>query len=195
MIAICAVLGYMAYALHQKLQLEEGTREGLIALFNLKTSYIEKANGERLAMQEKIMVDRQTFNSLMDDKVKGWEKSTGVKLGRINSIVEATYSTVRKGRATGRDTIMVFSSDTSVHRKDTVVVFNFSDKWGTEKIIVKDKEAIRIDSTTNRIAVIESKEKWKLKHLWQKRKNRISLLIFNPNSRIDTLRNLEVLEK
>lgn len=173
----------------------EQTKNALVALLNLKTNQVSGANMERLAMQEKIMVDRQTFNSLIEGKVKEWEKSTGVKLGRINSIVEATYSTVRKGRATGRDTVMVFSSDTSVHKKDTVVVFNFSDKWGTEKIIVKDKEAIRIDSTTNRIALIESKEKWRLKNLWQKRKNRISLLIFNPNSQIDTLRNLEVLEK
>ena len=173
----------------------EQTKDALIALLNIKTTTIQGLNNERYSIQEKIMVDRQTFDNLIEDKVKIWEKSSGIKLGKISSLVEATYSTVRKGRAIGRDTIMVFSSDTSVHKKDTVVVFNFSDKWGTEKIMVKDKEAIRIDSTRNKIAIIETRDKWKLKNLWQRRKKKIALLIFNPNSQIDTLNNLEVLDK
>ena len=195
LLVICLLLGCCCFWMWDNMDKNEQTKNALVALLNLKTNQVSGANMERLAMQEKIMVDRQTFNSILDDKVKGWEKSTGVRLGKINSLVEATYSTVRKGRSIGRDTVMVFSSDTSIHKKDTVVVFNFTDKWGSETIMVKDKEAIRIDSTINKIAVIESKEKWRLKNLWQKRKKRISLLIFNPNSRIDTLRNLEVLEK
>ena len=177
------------------MQKTEQTKEGLIEIINNKSTSIEGLNNERYVIEDKIMVDKQTFDNLIDDKVKGWEKASGIKLGKISSLVEATYSTVKKGRAIGRDTIMVFSSDTSVHKKDTVVVFNFSDKWGTEKIMVKDKEAIRIDSTRNKIAIIETRDKWKLKNLWQRRKKKIALLIFNPNSQVDTLHNLEILEK
>jgi hypothetical protein len=195
LLIVCLALGLTAYWFYDISKKDEQTKAGLIALLNLKTEQLTGSNNERLAIQEKIMVDRQTFNTLIDDKVKGWEKSTGAKLGKINSLVEATYSTVRKGRAFGKDTVMVFSLDTSVHKKDTVVVFHFADKWGSETIMVKDREAIIIDSTINKIAILESKESWKLKHLWQRRKKRISLLIFNPNSRIDTLQNLEVLEK
>lgn len=192
---ICLLLGVSFFWIWDNMQKTEQTKEGLIALLNIKTTTIQGLNNERYAIQEKIMVDRQTFDNLIEDKVKVWEKSSGIKLGKISSLVEATYSTVRKGRAIGKDTIMVFSSDTSVHKKDTVVVFNFSDKWGTEKIMVKDKEAIRIDSTRNKIAIIETRDKWKLKNLWQRRKKKIALLIFNPNSQIDTLNNLEVLDK
>lgn len=192
---ICLLLGVSFFWIWDRMEKTEQTKDGLIALLNIKTTTIQGLNNERYAIQEKIMVDRQTFDNLIEDKVKVWEKSSGIKLGKISSLVEATYSTVRKGRAIGKDTIMVFSSDTSVHKKDTVVVFNFSDKWGTEKIMVKDKEAIRIDSTRNKIAIIETRDKWKLKNLWQRRKKKIALLIFNPNSQIDTLNNLEVLDK
>ena len=192
---ICLLLGVSFFWIWDRMEKTEQTKDALIALLNIKTTTIQGLNNERYSIQEKIMVDRQTFDNLIEDKVKIWEKSSGIKLGKISSLVEATYSTVRKGRAIGRDTIMVFSSDTSVHKKDTVVVFNFSDKWGTEKIMVKDKEAIRIDSTRNKIAIIETRDKWKLKNLWQRRKKKIALLIFNPNSQIDTLNNLEVLDK
>ena len=192
---ICLLLGVSFFWISDRMEKTEQTKDGLIALLNIKTTTIQGLNNERYAIQEKIMVDRQTFDNLIEDKVKVWEKSSGIKLGKISSLVEATYSTVRKERAIGKDTIMVFSSDTSVHKKDTVVVFNFSDKWGTEKIMVKDKEAIRIDSTRNKIAIIETRDKWKLKNLWQRRKKKIALLIFNPNSQIDTLNNLEVLDK
>ena len=192
---ICLLLGVSFFWIWDRMEKTEQTKDGLIALLNIKTTTIQGLNNERYAIQEKIMVDRQTFDNLIEDKVKVWEKLSGIKLGKISSLVEATYSTVRKGRAIGKDTIMVFSSDTSVHKKDTVVVFNFSDKWGTEKIMVKDKEAIRIDSTRNKIAIIETRDKWKLKNLWQRRKKKIALLIFNPNSQIDTLNNLEVLDK
>jgi hypothetical protein len=181
--------------MYDSMQKTEQTKEGLIAIINDKSTSIQGLNHERYVIEDKIMVDRQTFDNLIEEKVKGWEKSSGFKLGKINSLVEATYYTIRKGRAIGRDTIMVFSSDTSVHKKDTVVVFNFSNQWGSEKIIVKDKEAIRIDSSRNKIAIIESRDKWKLKNLWRKRKKKVSLLIFTPNSQVDTLQNLEVLER
>lgn len=192
---ICLVLVCCTYWMYDNMQKTEQTKEGLIAIINDKATSIQGLNHERYVIEDKIMVDRQTFDNLIEEKVKGWEKSSGFKLGKINSLVEATYYTIRKGRAIGRDTIMLFSSDTSVHKKDTVVVFNFSNQWGSEKIMVKDKEAIRIDSTRNKIAIIESKDKWKFKNLWQKRKKKISLLIFTPNSQVDTLQNLEVLER
>jgi hypothetical protein len=192
---ICLVLICSTYWMYDSMQKTEQTKEGLIAIINDKSTSIQGLNHERYVIEDKIMVDRQTFDNLIEEKVKGWEKSSGFKLGKINSLVEATYYTIRKGRAIGRDTIMVFSSDTSVHKKDTVVVFNFSNQWGSEKIIVKDKEAIRIDSSRNKIAIIESRDKWKLKNLWRKRKKKVSLLIFTPNSQVDTLQNLEVLER
>jgi hypothetical protein len=53
--------------------------------------------------------------------------------------------------------------------------------------------------TTNQIAVLESKDRWKARHIlpwnWGKRKRNIKLLVFNPNTSIDTLSNLSIIQK
>ena len=169
----------------------------LMKLLSTKNQEVIKGDsGETLIRQAKVEVSRQTFNQIMGEKIDQLETRLNTRFNRIENITQISVKTITKQKMQGKDTVMVWHFDsTAAPKMDTVLVFRFTDKFGTSQITVKGKEAIKIDSTVNSFYIIEDREKWKLKHLFRKREKRFNLIIMNPNSRLDTLRNLSVMPK
>jgi uncharacterized protein YdcH (DUF465 family) len=169
----------------------------LMKLLSTKNQEVIKGDsGETLIRQAKVEVSRQTFNQIMGEKIDQLETRLNTRFNRIETITQISVKTITKQKMQGKDTVMVWHFDsTAAPKMDTVLVFRFTDKFGTSQITVKGKEAIKIDSTVNSFYIIEDKEKWKLKHLFRRREKRFNLVIMNPNSRLDTLRNLSVMPK
>jgi hypothetical protein len=169
----------------------------LMKLLSVKNQEVIKGDsGETLIRQAKVEVSRQTFNQIMGEKIDQLETRLNTRFNRIENITQVSVKTITKQKMHGKDTVMVWHFDsTAAPKMDTVLVFRFTDKFGTSQITVKGKEAIKIDSTLNSFYIIEDREKWKLKHLFRRREKRFNLVIMNPNSRLDTLRNLSVMPK
>jgi uncharacterized protein YdcH (DUF465 family) len=169
----------------------------LMKLLSTKNQEVIKGDsGETLIRQAKVEVSRQTFNQIMGEKIDQLETRLNTRFNRIENITQISVKTITKQKMQGKDTVMVWHFDsTAAPKMDTVLVFRFTDKFGTSQITVKGKEAIKIDSTVNSFYIIEDREKWKLKHLFRKREKRFNLIIMNPNSRLDTLRNLSVMPR
>lgn len=169
----------------------------LMKLLRTKNQEVIKGDsGETLLRQAKVEVSRQTFNQIMGEKIDQLETRLNTRFNRIENITQISVKTITKQKMQGKDTVMVWHFDsTAAPKMDTVLVFRFTDKFGTSQITVKGKEAIKIDSTVNSFYIIEDKEKWKLKHLFRRREKRFNLVIMNPNSRLDTLRNLSVMPR
>lgn len=169
----------------------------LMKLLSTKNQEVIKGDsGETLIRQAKVEVSRQTFNQIMGEKIDQLETRLNTRFNRIENITQVSVKTITKQKMQGKDTVMVWHFDsTAAPKMDTVLVFRFTDKFGTSQITVKGKEAIKIDSTVNSFYIIEDKEQWKLKHLFRRREKRFNLVILNPNSRLDTLRNLSVMPK
>jgi uncharacterized protein YdcH (DUF465 family) len=169
----------------------------LLKLLSTKNQEVIKGDsGETLIRQSKVEVSRQTFNQIMGEKIDQLETRLNTRFNRIETITDFSVKTITKQKLHGKDTVMVWHFDsTAAPKMDTVLVFRFTDKFGSSQITVKGKEAIKIDSTVNSFYIIEDKEKWKLKHLFKRREKRFNLVIMNPNSRLDTLRNLSVMPK
>ena len=169
----------------------------LMKMLSTKNQEVIKGDsGETLIRQAKVEVSRQTFNQIMGEKIDQLETRLNTRFNRIETITQISVKTITKQKMQGKDTVMVWHFDsTAAPKMDTVLVFRFTDKFGTSQITVRGKEAIKIDSTVNSFYIIEDKEKWKLKHLFRKREKRFNLVIMNPNSRLDTLRNLSVMPR
>jgi hypothetical protein len=169
----------------------------LMKLLSAKNQEVIKGDsGETLIRQAKVEVSRQTFNQIMGEKIDQLETRLNTRFNRIETITQVSVKTITKQKMHGKDTVMVWHFDsTAAPKMDTVLVFRFTDKFGTSQITVKGKEAIKIDSTLNSFYIIEDLEKWKLKHLFRRREKRFNLVIMNPNSRLDTLRNLSVMPR
>ena len=169
----------------------------LMKLLSTKNQEVIKGDsGETLIRQAKVEVSRQTFNQIMGEKIDQLETRLNTRFNRIETITQISVKTITKQKMQGKDTVMVWHFDsTAAPKMDTVLVFRFTDKFGTSQITVKGKEAIKIDSTVNSFYIIEDREKWKLKHLFRKREKRFNLIIMNPNSRLDTLRNIRVMPR
>jgi len=169
----------------------------LLKLLSTKNQEVIKGDsGETLIRQAKVEVSRQTFNQIMGEKIDQLETRLNTRFNRIETITQISVKTITKQKMQGKDTVMVWHFDsTAAPKMDTVLVFRFTDKFGSSQITVKGKEAIKIDSTVNSFYIIEDREKWKLKHLFRRREKRFNLVIMNPNSRLDTLRNLSVMPR
>jgi uncharacterized protein YdcH (DUF465 family) len=169
----------------------------LLKLLSTKNQEVIKGDsGETLIRQAKVEVSRQTFNQIMGEKIDQLETRLNTRFNRIETITDFSVKTITKQKLHGKDTVMVWHFDsTAAPKMDTVLVFRFTDKFGSSQITVKGKEAIKIDSTVNSFYIIEDREKWKLKHLFRRREKRFNLVIMNPNSRLDTLRNLSVMPR
>jgi uncharacterized protein YdcH (DUF465 family) len=193
------VLAMGIYLIYRERKFRQVVSENgnLMKMLSTKNQEVIKGDsGETLIRQAKVEVSRQTFNQIMGEKIDQLETRLNTRFNRIETITQISVKTITKQKMQGKDTVMVWHFDsTAAPKMDTVLVFRFTDKFGTSQITVKGKEAIKIDSTVNSFYIIEDKEKWKLKHLFRRREKRFNLVIMNPNSRLDTLRNLSVMPR
>ena len=193
------VLAMSIYLIYRERKFGQVVSENgnLMKMLSTKNQEVIKGDsGETLIRQAKVEVSRQTFNQIMGEKIDQLETRLNTRFNRIENITQISVKTITKQKMQGKDTVMVWHFDSMAAPKmDTVLVFRFMDKFGTSQITVKGKEAIKIDSTINSFYIIEDKEKWKLKHLFRRREKRFNLVIMNPNSRLDTLRNLSVMPR
>ena len=199
LVMICAIIGLVAYLIYRERKFGQMISENgnlLKLLTDKKIEVLKGDSGETMLRQAKVEVSRQTFNQIMGEKIDKLEGRMNTRFNRIESITELSVKTITKQKIHGKDTVMVWHFDsTAAPKLDSVLVFRFTDKFGSSQITVRGKEAIKIDSTLNSFYIIEDKEKWKLKHLFKKRERRFNLLIMNPNSKLDTLRNLSVMPR
>ena len=199
LVMICAIIGLGAYLIYRERKFGQMVSENgnlLKLLTDKKIEVLKGDSGETMLRQAKVEVSRQTFNQIMGEKIDKLEDRMNTRFNRIESITELSVKTITKQKIHGKDTVMVWHFDsTAAPKLDSVLVFRFTDKFGSSQITVRGKEAIKIDSTLNSFYIIEDREKWKLKHLFKKRERRFNLLIMNPNSKLDTLRNLSVMPR
>jgi len=198
-VMICAIFGLAAYLIYRERKFGQMVSENgnlLKLLTDKKQEILKGDSGETMIRQTKVEVSRQTFSQIMGDKIEGLEGRMNTRFNRIESITQLSVKTITKQKIYGKDTVMVWHFDsTAAPKLDSVLVFRFTDKFGSSQITVRGKEAIKIDSTLNSFYIIEDKEKWKLKHLFRKREKRFNLIIMNPNSKLDTLQNLTVMPR
>jgi hypothetical protein len=197
-IAMLMMAGMGAYIFYREKNVKRliYSNENLLKFITAKNQESKGDSGETIVRQPKIEVSRETMNQLMGDKIDKLEDRLNTRFNRIESITELSVKTITKQKIYGKDTVMVWHFDsTAAPKLDTVMVFRFSDKFGSSQITVKGREAIKVDSTINSFYIIEDREKWKLKHLFRKREKRFNLIIMNPNSRLDTLKNLSVMPR
>jgi hypothetical protein len=171
--------------------------KGLNQVSNPQTIITKSATGETVASQPKAEVSKETFSNLMDDKLAEFSKKTNQDLGKVLSVVEAKLTTDRIVKVPVHDTTVI-----RITVRDTIripaKVLKWQSKFESGTVLVEGDSATVQTKTTNQIAVLESKDRWKAKHIlpwnWGKRKRNIKLLVFNPNTSIDTLSNLSIIK-
>jgi hypothetical protein len=170
---------------------------GLNQVANPQTTITKSATGETVASQPKAEVSKETFSNLMDEKLAEYSKKTNQDLGRVLSVVEAKLSTDGIAKVPVHDTTVI-----RITIRDTVripaKVLRWKSRFESGTVLVEGDSATVQTKTVNQLAVIESKDRWKPKHIlpwnWGKRKRNIKLLVFNPNTSIDTLSNLSIIK-
>jgi len=187
--------GLIFVVIQQGRQLHEAetSRDGLKSMLQPETLIKKAATGETMAVQPKAVVDRQTFNDLTQDDIIDMERRMGAKIGKVEGLIKATLASTNIVKVPVRDTVLIH---------DTVKVQAKSIRWkgkfeSGSVLIHNDSAHVKTESI-NRLAVLETKDRWKIKHLWPgywgTRKKRVSLLVYNPGTSIDTLYNLSVIQ-
>jgi hypothetical protein len=194
LLGCCVAFIYLDY--HTKADLEQEIK-GLKQVANPHTTVTKSATGETVASQPKAEVSKETFSNLMDEKLAEYSKKTNQDLGKVLSVVEAKLRTDGIVKVPVHDTTVI-----RITIRDTVripaKVLRWKSRFESGTVLVEGDSATVQTKTTNQIAVLESKDRWKPKHIlpwnWGKRKRNIKLLVFNPNTSIDTLSNLSIIK-
>lgn len=195
-ILLCACVAFIYFDRNDKADLREEIK-GLKQVANPQTTITKSATGETVASQPKAEVSKETFSNLMDEKLAAYSKKTNQDLGKVLSVVEAKLSTDRIVKVPVHDTTVI-----RITVRDTIripaKVLKWNSRFESGTVLVEGDSATVQTKTTNQIAVLESKDRWKPKHIlpwnWGKRKRNIKLLVFNPNTSIDTLSNLSIIK-
>jgi len=196
-ILLCGCVAFIYLDYNQIADLKEEIK-GLNQVSNPQTIITKSPTGETVASQPKAEVSKETFSNLMDDKLAEYSKKTNQDLGKVLSVVEAKLTTDRIVKVPVHDTTVI-----RITVRDTIrvaaKVLKWHSKFESGTVLVDGDSATVQTKTTNQIAVLESKDRWKAKHIlpwnWGKRKRNIKLLVFNPNTSIDTLSNLSIIQK
>jgi hypothetical protein len=196
LILLCGSLAFIYLDYNQIADLKEEIK-GLNQVANPQTIITKSPTGETVASQPKAEVSKETFSNLMDDKLAEYSKKTNQDLGKVLSVVEAKLTTDRIVKVPVHDTTVI-----RITVRDTIripaKVLKWHSKFESGTVLVEGDSATVQTKTTNQIAVLESKDRWKAKHIlpwnWGKRKRNIKLLVFNPNTSIDTLSNLSIIK-
>lgn len=165
---------------------------GLRQTLKPETETHTAATGESVTIQPKAEVSAETFRDLMQPEISQWEKTLDQKLGRVEGLVKASITTSSTNRVPLRDTIII---------RDTIPVQARAARWQgrfeSGLVLIDGDSALVQTQVTNRIAVLETKDRWKPRHIfpwnWGTRKRRVNLLVFNPGTKVDTLSNLSVI--
>ncbi len=195
-ILLGACVAFIYFDHHTKADLEQEIK-GLKQVANPQTIITKSPTGETVASQPKAEVSKETFSNLMDEKLAEYSKKTNQDLGKVLSVVEAKLSTDRIVKVPVHDTTVI-----RITVRDTIripaKVLKWNSRFESGTVLVEGDSATVQTKTTNQIAVLESKDRWKPKHIfpwnWGKRKRNIKLLVFNPNTSIDTLSNLSIIK-
>lgn len=195
----CLILGMAGYIYHDHSQRSKLKEEvsGLNQVANPQTTITKSKTGETVASQPKAEVSKETFSNLMDEKLKEYSKKTNQDLGKVLSVVEAKLRTDGIVKVPVHDTTVI-----RITVRDTVripaKVLRWNSRFESGTVLVEGDSATVQTKSVNQIAVLESKDRWKPKHIlpwnWGKRKRNIKLLVFNPNTSIDTLSNLSIIK-
>jgi hypothetical protein len=153
--------------------------------------------GQQLATQPKVEVGKNTFRNLTEKRIRAMEKESGLDMGNVSTLTETTVTTQREIKAPlTTDTL---NGKTGATDSFPILVrrFHIRTRFGTMAGQIRGDSITIRDSVANPITLLETRPKWKLRHLWPwnwgTRKREVKLLIHNPDSRIDTLTNISVI--
>jgi hypothetical protein len=170
---------------------------GLNQVAKAQTVITKSETGETVASQPKAEVSKETFSNLMDEKLEQYSRQTQQDLGKVYSLVDVTLSTIKSQKLPVKDSVIITYRDSVVIR-DSVRAIRWNGRFENGLVLIKGDSATVNTQTVNKLAVLESKDRWKAKHIlpwnWGKRKKRVKLLVFNPDSRVDTLTNLSIIQ-
>lgn len=193
--------GLTVFVLQDLIRLKNTEIKGMNARIVPETVVTRSETGETAATQLKAEVSAETFRNLMDERIREMERRTDARLGKVQSVVEATLTTVNRQRLPVRDTT-VPGKAWHPQETDSMVqarAIRWQDRWGAGTLLIRGDSAIKIDSTQNQLAILETRDRWRPRHLWPwnwgSRRRRVNLLIFNPSTRVDTLTNLSIIQR
>jgi hypothetical protein len=195
-LVIIVSLAVVTYRIHSQKKLITEVA-GLNQVVNPETVIAKSETGETVASQPKAEVSKETFSNLMDEKLAEYQRKTQQDLGKVYSIVDVTLSTIKSQKLPVKDSVIITYRDSVVIR-DSVRAIRWNGSFENGLVLIKGDSATVNTQTVNKLAVMETKDRWKAKHIlpwnWGKRKKRVKLLVFNPDSRVDTLTNLSIIQ-
>jgi len=189
-----AAMAFVVWQQGKELHKAKVTTEGVTSIIQPGTVTHIGPTGESVTSQTQATVSKVTFNDLKGEQIKALESKFDTRFGKVEGMIEAAMTTTNKP-------IIVPVHDT-VWKHDTIhepaKVIRWSGRFESGTVIV-GKDSARVQtSVVNKLAILQTRDRWKLKHLWPgnwgKRKNRVQLLVFNPNTHVDTLSNLSVIQ-
>lgn len=196
-----AAMVFVVWQQGKELTKAQKTTEGVTSIIQPGTVTHIGPTGESVTSQVESKVDKATFNNLKGDEIKQMGKTTGVDLGTVKSIIQSTMRSEFQKTVPVRDTIykvMTIIKKDTVWKIDSGRVIRWSGKFESGTVLVRKDSALIQTSVVNKLAILQTRDRWKFKHLWPgnwgKRKNRVQLLVFNPNTHVDTLSNLSVIQ-
>ena len=189
-------LGY-AWTWHRaQLRAAKKETKAVVTLHQGSTFREVGTGGQQVATQEKVEVSKGTFRSLTKERIRQVEKESGLDLGNVSTLTEATVTTEREIKAPLHTDTLHAKTGTSDSFPTVVRRFRAATRFGTiSGTITGDSISIR-DSVANPLMLLETRPKWRLRHLWPwnwgKRPRQVKLLVMNPDSKIDTLSNISI---
>lgn len=189
-------LGY-AWTWHRaQLRAAKKETKAVVTLHQGSTFREVGTGGQQMATQEKVEVSKGTFRSLTKERIRQVEKESGLDLGKVSTLTEATVTTELEVKARLSTDTLHPQPGTPDSFPTVVRRFRAATRFGTiSGTITGDSIYIR-DSVTNPLMLLETRPKWRLRHLWPwnwgKRPRQVKLLVINPDSHIDTLSNISI---
>jgi hypothetical protein len=189
---LCGCIAFLYLEIDKKKELQTEVK-GLNQIAAPQTTITKSETGETVASQPKAEVSKETFSNLMDEKLKAYSEKTNQHLGKVLSVVEARLSTEQIIKVPVNDTIILRDTIRQVAK-----VLKWKSQFESGTVLIEGDSATVETKSVNKIAMLESKDRWKPKHIfpwnWGKRKRNIKLLVFNPNTSVDTLSNLSIIQ-
>lgn len=179
--------------LKEELRLKETENRGLQSVL-LDSLRVERSKtGETVATQPKIEVSKATFEAVTSADLKSLERKFDQKFNRVYEKSDLVLSTVTNLKAPIHDTILISPKKDTTRAK----VIHFKSAWKNEKVLLVGDSAYSTDTARTKVVRLAVKGKRSKKFLFIRygpRKEEYKTLIFNPDTRIDTLTNFSIIQ-
>lgn len=203
-VVIVLILSGISYVigLIKTVETLETESQGLLSIIHDTIQIEVSPDGKKVATQAVVEVSKQTFSALQGQDIKGLERSFDLKFGFVEEKLDLVMTTVSKSKAVVHDTVFVKSSSVpgGPSGRDSVraKVIHFKGRWKREKITLIGDTAYSSDTSTIKLVRLKVKGKRTKSFLglfrYGPRKQEYKTLIFNPDTGIDTLSQINIIQ-